>query len=212
VIVTRHLKENTTMAKDTKDPTVNTANAPAEDVFNPDLVPKDLTNVAAKLPVYNPGDARMLRAGTLAPPIHGHFLGIVDLPSTQTDAAGNLKPWIGIVVELIQPAPVKEGPADNRTTRMAKKGERVIFTESTAFSRFSRAAEHPTQVFEAYVQPKVSKNKKGQPLWVYEDVRFGRPIVRTQQHIVAAESLMPEMDAPETASAPQLPAHATATA
>lgn len=200
------------MAKDTKDPTAH-AQAP-EATFDRGAA-EGLTNVAAKLPVYTPllegGDARTLRLGTKGAPIHGYFLGSMNLPSTQTEADGvTPKPWVGIVIELLQPCPVKEGSAENVTRRMAKKGERVIFTESTAFQRFTKVADHGSKVFEGFVEPKVGQNKKGQRLWMYEDVRFGRPLARTDQHIIAAESLVPDEEELSAApSVPALPQHAT---
>lgn len=181
------------MANDKETKTPAAAAAPAAPAFNPDLA-GGLTNFAAKLPQYDPGaDARTARVGVKGHPIHGYMLGTVDLPSTIKDPkTGEVKPWVGIVIELLQPCPVKEGPLDNRTTRIALKGERIILTESTAFSRFSKAADHPTQVFEALIVPEVGRTKAGQSLWNFPEVRLGRPLARTERHLVGVMDLLPE--------------------
>jgi len=196
------------MAKDTQhaSPAPEAASPPAQTspAFDRSKL-EGLTNVAARIPQYDGGDARMLRPGTKAHPIHGLLLGTIDLPSKQLDAAGKPKPWIGIVIELLQVCPVKEGNADNQTRRIAQPGEKMILTESAAFARFSPAADHPTQVVEAFIEPVVGKNAKGQPLWTFPVVALGRPIPRTIKHLVGVADLLPE---PEVHQA--LPEHASA--
>jgi hypothetical protein len=172
--------------------------------FDPSLG-EGLTNFAARLPQYDGGDARVLKPGTLGAPIHGHFLGTVDLPSTIKDRdTGEARPWVAVVIELLQPCPVKEGSGDKVTKRMAVKGERIIFTVSKAFENFSRVADHPTQVYEAMIQPEVSRTKANQSLWTFPQVKFGRPIARRESHMVGIVDLLP---ATEEVVHAQLPAH-----
>src|SRR5271166_432061 len=102
------------------------AAAAATPEFDMNLVNKALVNLAAKYPLYDGGDARTAKLGSMGPPIHGYLLGVVELPSLIKDPrTGEAKPWNGIVVELLQPTPVKEKNGEEETKRMAKKGERV---------------------------------------------------------------------------------------
>ena len=105
----------------------------------------------------------------------------------------------GIVIELLQPCPVKEGTGDEVTTRWAVKGERIILTESTALSRYARAADHATKVYEAFIEPEVSRTKTNQALWIYPTFSIGRPIARTEKHMVALQ-----LEEPDFVDAPQL--------
>ena len=162
-----------------------------------------LANLAARLPQFDGGDARVLPVGTKAPGLHGDLLGTVDLPSVIKDPkTGEAKPWVGVVIELIQAAPVKEGSGDKLTRRMALPGERIILTESTAFQRFSKAADHPTQVVEAMIFMEVGKTKAGQSLWNFPIVRMGRPMARLERHMIGVADLLPDEDVH-----PALPAH-----
>jgi hypothetical protein len=192
---------------------------PKLDPNSPDYVPifddslgEGLTNVAARLAVYDGGDARVADKGAKGSPIHGVMLGTVELPSTITDAkTGEKRPWVGVVIELLQPTRVKEKKSGEEkvTRRWAMKGERIILTESTAFQRFSGVADHPDKVYEVLIRPVVSRTKAGQSLWDFPEVRMGRPMMRTERHLFSAEALLPESN--EVESRPALPA-ATASA
>ncbi len=176
------------MASTTKEETkdTKTTKAPTETA-----VPKfdtskleGLINVAARLPQYDGGDGRMVKKGHEGPPINGYLLGTIDLPSKQKDEDGNSKPWVAVVIELLQPCPVKEKIGDETKSRVALKGERILLTENKAFERFSRAADNPHQVVEAYIVPRMSENAKGQPLWIFPTVGLGRPRPRVAKDAV----------------------------
>ena len=92
--------------------------------------------------------------------------------------------------------------------RMGKVGERIILSESKAFERFSKIAEHPTRVYEAFLQPVVGRTQAKRPLWTFPDVSVNpKFIVRNGTLMVAPEMLL---EAPD--EAPQLPAANGATA
>ena len=182
------------MAKDTETKTTT-------EVQEKFVRPTGLTNIAAKYPKFDGGDARVLKENTKVHPIHGYLLAVIDLPSTIKDpATGQFRPWTAAVFELIQAAPVED---PDGTKRMAKIGERIIVTESAALGRYLDAADDPRYVHEFYIEPMTSRTKAGMNLWIYPTVETGRFIPRTEKHRVGFT--LPDPGAP----APQLSAGAT---
>jgi hypothetical protein len=164
-----------------------------DQVFDPSKG-EGLVNLAARFPQYDGGDARTAKVGTFGPAIHGHLLGPIDLPSLIKDPkTGEQKPWRGIVIQLLQPTPIKEKHGEEEVKRMGKPGEKIILTESKVLEAYSRIADHPTKVFETFITPQVSKTQAGQSLWVYPEFKVGRPISRTENHLVG----MAMFDEPE---------------
>jgi hypothetical protein len=155
--------------------------------------PTGLVNVAEKFAVYDGGDARVLAIGTKAPPIHGHMLGCVKLPSVQKkNDDGEDVEWWGIVIQLLQPCPVKDANAKDEhqqpIKRMGRVGEKIILTETKAFERYSVAAEHPTRVYEACIFPMVGQNRtRTRRLWTFPELLVGKPIKRTEKHSVGLQ-------------------------
>jgi hypothetical protein len=179
------------MAKDQE--TKSTAAVPPAPVF---VRPTGLTNIAAKYPKFDGGDARVLKENTKVHPIHGYLLAVIDLPSTIKDpATGQFRPWTAAVFELIQAAPVED---PDGTKRMAAPGERMIVTESAALGRYLDAADDPFNIHEFFIEPMTSRTKTGMTLWVYPTVETGRHIPRTEKHRVGFT--LPTTGAP----APQL--------
>ena len=39
-------------------------------------------------------------------------------------------------------------------------------------------------MWEAFIQPVVSKTKAGQSLWIFPEFEVGRPVSRTEKHLV----------------------------
>lgn len=133
--------------------------------------PAAFANLAEKYPIYDGGDARTAKPGAKGAPVNGYFLGSLELPGTQADSDGVVKPWFVFVIELLQPAPAappgKDAAGDDFPTRWYLKGERIAVTMSAALERYEPIGNDKARVHEVLIEPEVSKNKKGQPLWVY---------------------------------------------
>jgi len=194
----------------------NKTTAPATDV-NPKVVrPTGLINLMAKYPQYNGGDARTAKVGTKGPPVHGHLLGVVDLPKTIKDEkTGELKDWTALVIELLQAAPGDDPEAeDDAPPKWYGKGDRIVVTISKVLERpeIRAAADHPHAVFEVYFEPVVSKTREGRSLWTYPVFDVGRPIKRLDSHQVAnaALALAKQFEPAATPAPALLPAGASA--
>ncbi len=122
-------------------------------------MPAGMTNLAMKYPVYDGGDARVLKKGTKTAPIHGLLLGIIELPSVQVKEDGTPNKWTGAVIELLQPCPATTAGEEEPTVRPA--GERIILTVSAALERFESVARDPKFVYEVFIEPEVSTNRAG---------------------------------------------------
>lgn len=190
-----------TAAAETTPPSnaANTAPNPSAQASSPDADDADFVNLNTRLPMYAGLDARLpANNGKRGPRIKGRFLTTVDLTafSKQTDEKGNKKPWIGVVVELTADCPVREKKGNDLIDRMAKPGERMMFTVSKAFERFAKIAEHPTHVYECIVQPEISRNAKNQPLTVFPEVKVNpkTPVLRDPTlHLVSVDDIMPQL-------------------
>jgi hypothetical protein len=152
--------------------------------------PEGLISLIRRYPQYDPGfdvrDRRM--TGKKAAPIHGLLLGAKDLPATIADpATGELRPWNVLVVELLQPCPVKDAgktPAEDRR-RIAKPPEHIIITSTAALDsireRFGldAAMNAPERVYELYCEPVASVTRAGLSLWVFDAFEMGKPRARS---------------------------------
>jgi hypothetical protein len=165
-------------------------------------------NLAAKYPLYDGGDGRLVKVGHKGPPIHGLALGIIDLPSNQKDeTTGEIKDWKVMVIELIQPAPACDSGEDAETF-VRPAGTRIGLTLSAALlsnDKFSRIAHDPNVVCEVLIKPEMSRSKShNRPLWIYTDFVVFNPRPRDRnKHSVNAEAFLDAM----LGTAPQLTAH-----
>jgi hypothetical protein len=173
------------MAKENMPPTAASDIAPKPQIVRP----TGLTNLAAKFPMYDGGDARILKKGTVCPPIHGMALGIVDLPSIQKNEDGTPKEWRGMVIELLQPAPCSDAGAEaDEIPTYRPKGTRIILNMTAAVERFEKVAKDPRFIYEVFIEPIASKTKDGaRSLWVFDTFEVGRPEPRLAKHNVMFE-------------------------
>jgi hypothetical protein len=146
--------------------------------------PTGLTNLAAKYPKYDGVDPRTAKPGTKGHPIYGYLLGWVALPATIEDEEGNLKPWNGFVVELLDVCPVTMPDDKEGETVMAKKGDRIVVTETKVLERYRPLAFDEKLVYEFYLEPVAGKTKKGRAILLFPVVESGKPIARLASHDV----------------------------
>ena len=153
--------------------------------------PEGLISLTKRYAQYDPGiDARDRRnKGQRGAPLHGLLVGSRSLPATIADpVTGELKPWDVLVIELLQPAPVKEAgsnPNEDKR-RIAMPPEHIIITSSTAINSIRErygldaAIESPDLIFELYVEPEASQTKAGFSLWTFPTFEMGKPRKRTE--------------------------------
>jgi hypothetical protein len=164
-------------------------------------VPAGLVNLSERYPQYEPGvDARDIKKnyGKDGNVLHGYLLAELTMPATiADDETGELKPWIALCFELIEPCEGRFQDDDNPdrvVTKTVPAGGKMIVTKSTAmqtlFERgLSRALADPDKVYECYIVPQVSKTKQGRALWIFPECYVGNPIKREARHMVALPSL-----------------------
>lgn len=153
--------------------------------------PEGYIDLVQRYAQYDPGlDVRERRnLGMKGPPLHGLMVGHRELPATIADKDGVLQPWNVIVLELLDPAPVKDpyvqGQDPASRMRLAHPGEHIIITSTIAINNIRErtqldlAINDPTRIYPLWLLPVVSQTKKGLSLWVFEKFKVGPPRERT---------------------------------